>query len=127
MTTEIRRDTVKLGIDFRPIPVDVGDGIEWDFHPDPSPEQWASLMSALKAFTKFGDEDFEGEDFRQARANFTQAMSELIVTPAQQKKWGSMGYGLRPQQAIANALMEIWTGFPTNQPSPSGKGSRATG
>lgn len=127
MTNEVRRDVVKLGLDFRPIPVDLGDGVEWEFHPDPTPEQWSSLVDALKVFTKFGDDDFGGEAFKNALANFTKAMSELIVDAEQQKKWIKKNYGLGPQQKISEALMEIWTGFPTNRPSPSGKGSKRTG
>lgn len=127
MTNEVRRDVVKLGIDFRPIPVDLGDGIEWEFHPDPSPQQWSTLVAALKEFTKFEDDDFGGEAFEGALLNFTKAMSQLIVNEEQQKLWIEKGYGLGPQQAISEALMGMWTGFPTKQPSPSGKGSKRTG
>lgn len=127
MTSEVRRDVVKLGLDFRPIPVDVGDGIEWMFHPDPTPDQWSVLMDSLKAFTHFGDEDFGGEKFKTALAEFTRAMSDLIVDESQRGLWVEKNYGLGPQQAISQALMEIWTGFPTKQPSPSGKGSKPTG
>ena len=127
MTNEVRRDVVKLGLDFRPIPVDVGDGIEWNFHPDPSPEQWSTLMDALKEFGRFGEEDFGGEAFKKALADFTKAMSLLIVDEDQRQAWVDKNYGLGPQQAISQALMEIWTGFPTKQQSPSGKGSKRTG
>ena len=127
MTNEVRRDVVKLGLDFRPIPVDVGDGIEWNFHPDPSPQQWSVLMDSLKALTRFGDADFGGKEFEKALANFTKAMSELIVDKDQQAAWIEKNYGLGPQQAISQALMEIWTGFPTKQSSPSGTPSKRTG
>ena len=127
MTEEVRRDVVKLGLDFRAIPVDLGDGIEWEFHPDPSPEQWSTLVDSLKKFTKFEDDDFGGDAFKEALAGFTKAMSEMLVKPAQQAEWIEKGYGLGPQQAISEALMGIWTGFPTTQQSPSGKGSRKTG
>lgn len=127
MTSEVRREVVKLGLDFRPIPVDLGDGIEWEFHPDPSPQQWSVLVDALKAFTKFGDDDFGGDKFKSALASFTKAMSELLVDEKQREKWIEKDYGLGPQQAISEALMGIWTGFPTKQQSPSGKGSKRTG
>lgn len=127
MTDEVRRDTVKLGLDFRPIPVDVGDGVEWEFHPDPSSHQWSTLVNALKKFTKFEDEDFGGDAFEEALAGFTKAMSEMLVRSDQQKQWIEKNYGLGPQQAISEALMGMWTGFPTTQPSPSGKGSKPTG
>lgn len=127
MTDEVRRNVVKLGLDFRPVPVDLGDGIEWEFHPDPSPQQWSALMNALKQFTKFEDEDFGGEAFEKALEEFTKAMSQVLVRADQQREWVEKQYGLGPQQAISQALMEIWTGFPTKQPSPSGKGSKKTG
>lgn len=127
MTNEVRRDVVKLGIDFRAIPVDLGDGVEWEFHPDPSPKQWSTLVNALKQFTKFEDDDFGGEAFEGALSAFTEAMSDMLVRTEQQVEWIEKGYGLGPQQAISEALMGIWTGFPTKQPSPSGKGSKQTG
>jgi hypothetical protein len=127
MTEEVRRDVVKLGLDFRAIPVDLGDGIEWEFHPDPSPEQWSTLVNALKQFTKFEDDDFGGDAFKEALGGFTQAMAAMLVRADQQTEWLQKGYGLGPQQAISEALMGIWTGFPTTQQSPSGKGSKQTG
>ena len=127
MADEVRREVVKLGLDFRPIPVDLGDGIEWEFHPDPSAHQWSTLVNALKEFTKFDDDDFGGEAFEGALEGFTKAMSQMIVRAEQQAEWIEKGYGLGPQQQISEALMEIWTGFPTNQPSQSGKGSKKTG
>lgn len=125
--TEVRREVVQLGLDFRAIPVDLGDGIEWEFNSDPSPEQWSELVNALKKFTKFADDDFGGDEFKNALAEFTGAMSGLLVKPAQRKQWVAKKYGLGPQQAISEALMEIWTGFPTKQQSSSGKGSKRTG
>lgn len=127
MSDQVRRETVKLGIDFRSIPVDLGDGIEWDFHPDPSPSQWSTLMSALKEFSKFGDDDFGGEQFETALQGFTDAMADMLTKDEQKAKWKKQGYGLGPQQAISEALMEIWTGFPTKQPSPSGEELKKTG
>jgi|GEM_PF-2281391 len=127
MTNEVRRETVKLGLDFRAIPVDLGDGVEWEFHPDPSPQQWSTLVNALKEFTKFEDDAFGGEAFETALGGFTEAMSHMLVHTKQQAEWVKKDYGLGPQQAISEALMGIWTGFPTKQPSPSGKESKKTG
>lgn len=127
MTNEVRRDTVKIGLDFRPIPVDLGDDIEWEFHPDPSPEQWSDLVNALKKFTRFEEDDFGGDAFKDALAGFTEAMSRMLVKAEQQVEWIQKGYGLGPQQAISEALMEIWTGFPTKRESQSGGGSKKTG
>ena len=127
MTDEVRRDVVKIGLDFRAIPVDVGDGIEWEFHPDPTPQMWSVLVNALKKFTKFEEDDFGGDAFKEALAGFTEAMSKMLVKTKQQNEWIKKGYGLGPQQAISEALMGIWTGFPTTQQSSSGKASKRTG
>ena len=127
MVNEVRRDVVSLGMDFRPIPVDLGDGIVWQFDPDPDPDQWSGLVTALKGFTNFGDDDFGGAAFKKALSTLTSAMAAVLVDEDQKKEWVKKKYGIGPQQAISNALMELWTGFPTNQPKPSGKGSKATG
>ena len=127
MTGEARRDAVRIGIDFRAIPVDLGDGIEWEFTSDPDPHQWAGLVEALKGFTKFDDSAFGGEAFKEALSTLSHAMSKFIVKAEQQAQWIEKQYGLGPQQKVSEALMEMWTGFPTSPPSPSGKGSRATG
>ena len=127
MTEEVRRDVVKLGLDFRAIPVDLGDGIEWEFNSDPSAEQWSMLVDALKQFTKFEEDDFGGDAFKTALAGFTKAMADMLVKAEQRTEWVEKGYGLGPQQAISEALMGIWTGFPTKQQSPSGKGLKPTG
>jgi|KBSMisStandDraft_5_1062788.scaffolds.fasta_scaffold00561_6 hypothetical protein len=127
MTEEVRRDVVKLGLDFRAIPVDLGDGIEWEFNSDPSAEQWSMLVDALKQFTKFEEDDFGGDAFKSALAGFTKAMADMLVKAEQRTEWVEKGYGLGPQQAISEALMGIWTGFPTKQQSPSGKGLKPTG
>ena len=88
MTDEVRRDVVKLGLDFRAIPVDLGDGVEWEFNPDPSPEQWSTLVDALKQFTKFEDEDFGGDAFKHALAGFTNAMADMAGSVASSLKSG---------------------------------------
>lgn len=127
MTKEVRRDVVKLGLDFRAIPVDLGDGVEWEFSPDPSPQQWSVMVDSLKGFTHFEDDDFGGEAFETALTGFTQAMADMLVREEQREAWVEKGYGLGPQQAISEALMGIWTGLPTKPPSPSGKESSPTG
>lgn len=127
MTDEVRRNVVKLGIDFRSIPVDIGDGIEWEFTPDPSPEQWSLLVSTLKKFTKIKEDDIDEKAFKEALKGFTAAMGGLLIDEKQQEKWVKRNYGLGPQQAISEVLMEMWSGFPTKPSQRSGKGSKKTG
>jgi hypothetical protein len=129
-TEEVQRKVVKLGIDFRPIPVDLGDGTVWAFVSDPSPEQWSGLVGSLGTFVDLIGADgsgLSGDGFEKALEGLTEAMSGLLVKMEDRLAWKERGYGLGPQQAIAEALMEEWTGFPGQQPSPSGKGSKRTG
>ena len=62
----------------------------------------------------------------ERRADAAEAR-EHLVSDEQRALWVEKGYGLGPQQAISEALMGIWTGFPTKQQSPSGKASKRTG
>lgn len=131
---EARRDVVKIGLDFRTIPVDLGDGIEWEFVPDPSPEQWSTLMNALKVFEKMfgGGTDVteaigDTEALREALEGFTKALAGMLSSEEQKALWVEKKYGLGPQQAISEKLTELWTGFPTKEPKPSGAGSKTDG
>lgn len=129
MSNEVRRDVVKLGIDFRPIPVDLGDGIEWEFTSDPSTEQWSTLLDTITELGKLDDKKFSSDSktMLNALTKFTKAMSAMLLSEEQQEEWLQRGYGLGPQQAISEALTEIWTGFPTKQQSNSGEESKKTG
>ena len=131
---EARRDVVKIGLDFRTIPVDLGDGIEWEFVPDPSPEQWSILMNALKTFERLfggGADPAEAmsdtKTLNEALKGFTEAMAGMLSSEEQKEAWIEKNYGLGPQQAISEKLTELWTGFPTKEPKPSGAGSKTDG
>ena len=118
---EVTRSVVKLGLDLSPIPLDVGDGIVWMFTSDPSAEQWSTLMTALKVFTKLKNDTNEDEtQFTKALSDFSKAMSHMLLDPDQQLAWVERGYGLGPQQAVSEILMEMWSGFPTKPQSDSG-------
>lgn len=128
MTGQVQREVVRIGLDFRPIPIDIGDGTVWEFTPDPSPEQWSALVNALQKFSALQDESaLGGAEFETTLNGFTKAMSTTLVDPEQREHWVERRYGLGPQQAVSEYLMEQWSGFPTKEPSPSGVGSKTTG
>lgn len=128
---EVRRDVIKLGLNLDPVPLDVGDGTDpWVFSSDPSPEQWGAVIAALKKFEVLageGAESVDGDYLTDSLNQLTQALMDLLTTEAQKKKWVDRAYGLGPQQAISEVLMEQWTGFPTKPGAPSGKASKKTG
>lgn len=128
--SEVKRNVVKLGLDFQTIPLDIGDGVVWEFVSDPSPHQWSSLLNGMKAFTRFSglDEDnFDESVVIDALNGLSESLAGMLSNGDQKKAWIERGYGLGPQQAVAEYLMEAWTGFPTKQDSRSGQGSKTTG
>lgn len=131
MNTQVNREVVKIGLDFRPIPIDLGDGMVWNFTSDPSTEQWTILTSALRKFSVFqgrSDEDIlGGGEFEEVISGLTAALAEMLVDTAQKDQWIDRSYGIGPQQRVSEYLMETWSGFPTQQPSSSGKELSQTG
>lgn len=131
MNTQVNREVVKIGLDFRPIPIDLGDGKVWHFTSDPSTEQWAILTSALRKFSVFQgrtDEDILGSgEFEGVISGLTNALAEMLVDTDQKREWIDRGYGIGPQQRVSEYLLETWSGFPTQQPSSSGRELSQTG
>lgn len=134
MTQEqVSRDVVSVGIDFRPLPVNIGDGVIWNFDPDPSPEAWGQLMDQLKALAalgsiKEGDTDAAMElDVKGLLNGLTEALSGLLLEDEQRAKFKSKGYGLAVLSKTAPAIVKALSGFPTTSPSSSGEGSETDG
>lgn len=121
-TPEIHRETVSIGIDFRPVPVDMGDGTIWQFDPDPSPDKWDVLTQALGAFTEvqMDDKNPNPDDFKKVSGRLgpltvqlTEAIGGLLTEPMQRKQFTKRGYSMFALQRLATVLMETLSGFPT--------------
>lgn len=125
MVNEVTREVVSVGIDFSPIPVDIGDGVIWKFHPDPDPAVWDNLQTVLMGFQQtqdVSDEDAAQVKIKPLLEKLHGALGQLLLDKEQKDKWAKTSYGLLPLQRLAQVIMEQLTGFPTNQPSQSGKG-----
>lgn len=127
--SEINRDTISIGIDFRPIPVDVGDGKVWNFNPDPAPSELDVLFSALReigaAGKKANSEDGDGEgsvEFGKGLGALKSALGGLLVEAKQRTEWNKQPYGIGVMNALSNVLVEQITGFTRESPKTSGKG-----
>lgn len=120
---EIHREVVSIGIDFRPVPIDMGDGVIWNFDPDPSPDKWETLTRALTAFGGIEDLDEQKPDPKALNsatsrlmpltAGLTDAIAGILVEPVQRKKFVTRAYSMFSLQRLANTLMEVLSGFPT--------------
>lgn len=113
---EVNREVVRVGFDFRPLPLDVGDGIEWSVTADPDREQFGALQVALGRMQRAqamleeaGDTDVVGQLIGQLE----DAVAGLIIDPAERKKFKAKGYGLMALARTATAYITAVSGFPT--------------
>lgn len=130
--SDINREVVSVGLDFRPIPIDIGDGKVWGFNPDPDPAELDNLMRALRAVGKAGKEvesvDGEGVEFEKVLRGLSEAIGQLIVDPEQKKEWlAKRSYGLGALSGLTSVLMEQVSGFPQKSDGGSGKPSGKSG
>lgn len=128
MSKEIQREVVSIGLDFRPIRLDVGDGQVWEFQPEPEPAQFDRLISTMKSFSKIG-EAMQDNGAQEESSGMTNALDELrkalgalLVDQADRSKFMKQKYGLRSLNALCNAVIEETTGFTGKSPKGSGKG-----
>jgi len=121
---QTNREVVSIGIDFRPIPVDIGDGKIWNFDPDPAPDKWDNLNATLMKFQSLQNVDQDNiEELKLSPllTDLRKALGGLLADREQEKEWNKTTYGLMPLQSLAQRVMEQITGFPTNQDSNSGE------
>lgn len=121
LLTEVDRATVSAGLDFRPLPIDVGDGKRWLFQADPSPAKYDALVKGLAGFAVMAGAGESTEKALEAAEQvlpllqtLEAAITDLLTTDAQKKKFIGT-YGPSALQTFAAVLMEP-TGFPTEQP-----------
>lgn len=121
-TKKVDRKVVSIGLDFRPVPVNLGDGRIWEFNPDPSTEQWARVQAAMDVFNeveKGKDSSAAVEKISEAHNLLEDAVVGLLI--ADGEEFREKSYGLFALQRLTVALMETLTGFPTKPQGPSGK------
>lgn len=122
MSEQINRETVSVGIDFRPIPIDMGDGQVWMFDPDPTPGKWSGLSRALTAFGRLNvtadsseeEVDAAAQDMESLTTGLTDSIAELLVDIKQRKAFRDRGYSTNALQRLAKVLIQTLSGFPTS-------------
>lgn len=128
--TSITREKVSIGLDFRPLPLDIGDGIDWLFNTQASLDDWNALNHGLIAFGSI-PQDLEVEEGQeptpeqiaavvaaneqmvQLADNLTAALVTLLVDAKQKKAFAERRYNLEALTAFASTYIQQTSGFPT--------------
>lgn len=112
-----RRSVVKIGINFDPIPLDVGDGKIWNFTSEATPAQMDALVRVARGVGSLAtvtDETVESMDFTEMTNEVSGVIADLLIEPAQKKEWIKRSYSVLAQgKVIAVLIKEMSTGFPT--------------
>lgn len=96
------------GVNFDPFVLDVGDGVKWNFSPDPMPAQTERLSSAM---TALGD---PGEGGLQAAFNeLSEALRDVLMDDDQRKQFPLPRYGSNSIMYFALHVVTGRDGFPT--------------
>lgn len=128
MTDDVRREAVKVGLDFRPVPIDLGDGNVWNFDPDPEPARFNDMMKAIRGVGASGkalEKNDEAADTNQlvtTMAALKDAVGACLVDDKQREKWSKKSYGLKTMTALVNAYSQEISGFTPPSSKGSGKG-----
>lgn len=114
-----QRKPILIGIDLRPVPLEMSDGQIWYFNPDPAKDFFQRLSGIGKDLQKESELDWDMIDqIRQSLAKELTQDADAFL---------SKNYGLAVLSALAAAYAETVVAIPTGQSSPSGPGRKGTG
>lgn len=107
------RTPLQVGIDLRPLPLQMQDGTVWSFNPDPGKEFFATV-----ALIKEDKDDDDPTD--PAYWDFIDQLREVLATQMtddkERKEFLTRGYGLAALNSISKTYSDGVLGRPT-QPS----------
>lgn len=100
------------GIDFSPFTVDAGDGVEWEFSPDPMPADTERLRKGMNDLREASE---AGEGIQEAFDELTGAIRDRLVNEKQKKEFPKPIYGQNALMFFALHLATGRDGFPTEE------------
>lgn len=108
-----QREPVKVGIDLRPIPMEMSDGNIYHMNPDPPKEFYASVSrNKEERVAASNSEDPEVDEWE-----FIDALREIlatqITTDEDKKTFAEANYGLAALNDLARAYSATVLGRPT--------------
>lgn len=101
---------METGLNFEPFTVDAGDGVVWEFTPDPMPAQTEALISAFRKAEKAAS-DLSGMD--EAFAELFDVIRSRLIHKKQQEEFPRPLYGQNAAMFFAMHLATGRDGFPT--------------
>lgn len=115
------RKPVQVGVDLRPIPIELREGEKWYFNADPPKDFFALISNIGKAMQVEDDTRWDAVDAMR------DALAQQILDPAEAENFVSHNYGLAALSGIAKAYAETVVALPTQSSSPSGKAQGTRG
>lgn len=106
---EMIAELMSSGIDFSPFTIDAGDGVEWEFTPDPMPADTEMLR---KAMTDMGEASQNGEGIQGAFDDLIKVIKARMVDEKQKKEFPRPIYGINAIMFFAIHLATGRDGFP---------------
>lgn len=106
------KEFMSTGIDFTPFVLDAGDGVEWEFTPDPMPAQTEALSKAMNAVSAASSSDTK-EGLQDAYNDLIEQLKARLMNDEQRADFPKPYYG---QSALTWLSLHLATGrdgFPT--------------
>lgn len=109
---QMAAEFMSTGIDFTPFTIDAGDGVEWEFVPDPMPAQTEALSKAMAGVSEAAE---AGEGSVEAYEALIEAIKAMMVNEKQKKEFPLPIYGTKAYMFFALNLATGRDGFPTEE------------
>lgn len=101
------RTPVPVGIDLRPIPLEMSDGKTYHFNADPPKEFFATVARVKAEGRDSGVDDYEFVD------SLREVLLSQIVTDEDQEAYTEANYGLAALNALSKSYAKAVLGDPT--------------
>lgn len=115
---KVMADFMSAGLDFTPLTIDAGDGLEWQFVPDLMPPNIQRLRAAVQRLHASNNEVLEtgdgGDTLQEAFDELVEACRQCLEPDLPQPaEWPRPNYGIKALLWFAMHLIQGKTGFPT--------------
>lgn len=107
---EVVKKFLETGVDFTPLTLDAGDGVEWNFTPDPQPAETERLSEAMKSLH---EAQSNGDSIVEPYEALKEAIRDRIMDADQREEFPKPYYGVNAIMWFAMRVATGRDGFPT--------------